>query len=286
MNGNIGTLTIEMAANVIRLQRDMTRVRRVIDSSLAGIKSQLSGIFSVVTAALSLRELGQMADTVANMDARLRLATKSQAEFAKAQENIQRIAQTTKGPLEAISNLYTRIAQALPDTVDRQQKATDTSHALALALRISGASAQESASAMQQFSQAIAAGVLRGDEFNSVNEAAPRVMKALADAIGVPVGKLREMAEQGKLTTDILVAGLGSQLPKLLKEAETLPNTIGSAWQTVRNELLLTVGEIDKITGASRKAAEGVGLIAKALSGLRSAFGGGGDLFGWVIATP
>ncbi|SEO37421.1 tape measure domain-containing protein [Nitrosospira multiformis] len=286
MNGNIGTLTIEMAANIARLQRDMDRAKSVVSRSVSQIRNLVSGLFAGMFAMVSIGELGKMADAVSNMDARLRLATKSQAEFAKAQEDIQRIAQSTKGPLEATANLYTRIAQALPDTVDRQRKAADTSHALALSLRISGATAEESASAMLQFSQAVASGVMRGEEFNSVNEAAPRVMQALADAIGVPVGQLREMAHQGKLTTDILVEGLGSQLPKLLKEAETLPNTIGTSWQAVRNELLLTVGEIDKITGASRKAAEGISLIAKALNGLRGAFGGGGDLFGWMIATP
>lgn len=272
MNGNIGTLTIEMAANVARLQQGMDRAKGIVGRSVGQIRNLVSGMFTGMFAAISVSELSRAADAISNMDARLRLATKSQAEFVKAQGDIRRISESTKGSLEATANLYTRIAQSLPDTINRQRKAADTSHALALSLRISGATAEESASAMHQFSQAIASGVLRGEEFNSVNEAAPRVMKALADAIGVPVGQLREMATQGKLTRDILVEGLGSQLPKLLQEAATLPDTIGTSWQAVRNELLLTVGEIDKITGASSLAAKAIGMMAGGLRNLRDIF--------------
>ena len=59
--------------------------------------------------------------------------------------------------------------------------------------------------------QALGAGALRGEEFNAVNEAAPRLMKALADGLGVPVGKLKQLAEQGLLTTDVVTRALESQ---------------------------------------------------------------------------
>ena len=82
--------------------------------------------------------------------------------------------------------------------------------ATARSLQISGAKAQEAASATLQLAQALGAGALRGEEFNAVNEAAPRLMKALADGLGVPVGKLKQLAEQGLLTTDVMTMALQS----------------------------------------------------------------------------
>jgi tape measure domain-containing protein len=253
-----------MSNDLAKFQSNAARTSKNIDKAFAGLGAGIKGAFGGITAALSIRELGQMADSFSNIQARLRLATRNATEFAEANENIKRIADSSKSPLESTATLYTRISQSLLDIGGTQAQVAATTQALALGLRLSGATAEESASAMLQFSQAIGSGVLRGEEFNAINEAAPRIMKALADSLGVPVGKLRELAQEGKITRDILVNSLGSQLPQLLKEAQTLPDTIGASWQKLRNELLLTVGDLDKFTGASSKAAN---LLSSAGSG-------------------
>lgn len=293
-------LTVDFNANVVRFtnavdratndlakfQTNADRISKNVDRSFARMGSNLRMVFGGVVTAATVQQLGQMADSFTNMQSRLRLATRDADEFAQANENIKRIAESSKAPLESTAVLYTRIAQSLLDVGGTQQQIANTTQALAVGLRVSGASAEESASAMLQFSQAIASGVLRGEEFNAVNEAAPRVMKALADSIGVPVGKLREMAQEGRLTRDILVEGLGSQLPKLISEAETLPDTIGTAFQAAKNELFLAVGAMDKFTGASSKAAGAVNSITQAANRLRASLEGGGSLFGWIISRP
>lgn len=267
----------KMTSDLSKFQTNADRISKNVDRSFSRLGSGMQAVFGGLVTAATLNGLGEMADSFTNMQSRLRLATRDADEFAQANENIKRIAESSKAPLESTAVLYTRIAQSLLDVGGTQQQIANTTQALAVGLRISGASAEESASAMLQFSQAIASGVLRGEEFNAVNESAPRVMKALADSIGVPVGKLREMAKEGQLTRDILVEGLGSQLPKLISEAETLPDTIGTAFQAAKNELFLAVGAMDQFTGASRKAAEAIGLISKAFRGWRDAFGDGGQ---------
>lgn len=253
----------KMTNDLAKFQTNADRMSKNVDKSFARLGVGLKGVFSGLTAALSVRELGQMADSFSNIQARLKLATRDAAEFAQANENIKRIAESAKSPLEETATLYTRISQSLLDVGGTQQQIANTTQALALGLRLSGATAEESASAMLQFSQAIGSGVLRGEEFNAVNEAAPRIMKALADSLGVPVGKLREMAKEGQLTRDILVEGLGSQLPKLLQEAETLPDTLGSSFTALRNQLVLVLGELDKYTGTSGSVANFIGEAGK-----------------------
>lgn len=236
------------------------------ERSLEGFRSKALSVGSALAGiggALGVREIGLMADSFQNIQARLKLATRNAEEFAIANENIKRIAQASQSPLEETATLYTRISQSLLDAGGTQRQVAETTEALALALRLSGATAGESASAMLQFSQAIGSGVLRGEEFNAVNEAAPRAMKALADALGVPIGKLREMAKEGKITRDVLVEALGSQLPKLLAEAETLPSTFGATFTSLRNQLLLMIGELDKFAGASGATASAVGTAGR-----------------------
>lgn len=243
---------------------------RSIERDMDGLQSasrRLKDAFVTLGVTLSVRQLSRMADEYQGIQARLKLATRSADEFAAANQNIQRIAASTQSPLQSTAVLYTRISQSLLDVGGSQKQVADTTQALALALRISNAAEEESTSAMLQFSQAIASGTLRGEEFNAVNEAAPRLMKALADSLDVPVGKLREMAKEGQLTRDILVNGLGQQLPQLMKEAETLPNTIGAAFTALGNQALLTVGQLDRITGASQKVASAIGLITQGMAG-------------------
>jgi tape measure domain-containing protein len=266
----------KISNDLSRFQTNADRVAKNVDRSFARLGSSVKGVFGGLAAGLSVRELATMADSFSNIQARLKLATRDANEFAQANENIKRISSSSQSGLQETATLYTRISQSLLDVGGTQKQVADVTQALAVSLRLSGATAAESASAMLQFSQAISSGVLRGEEFNAVNEAAPRAMKALADSLNVPVGKLREMAQEGKITRDILVDALGSQLPKLLKEAETLPNTIGAAFQSLKNELLLSVGLLDQVTGASSKAASGIGLIGQAFKGWRDAIGDSG----------
>ena len=76
------------------------------------------------------------------------------------------------------------------------------------AMKVSGASSTETAAGLQQFSQALQAGVLNGDEFRSVMENMPRVSKALTDSLGVNIATLREMSAQGKLTASVVIDAL------------------------------------------------------------------------------
>src|SRR5690606_29027918 len=96
-----------------------------------------------------------------------------------------------------------------------------------------------------QFAQALGSGALRGDEFNSVAEQAPRLMQALADSIGVPVGALKEMAAQGLLTASVVTDALVSQLDTLRAEAATLPETVGGAMTALADDWNKAIGQAD-----------------------------------------
>lgn len=227
-----------------------------VRDSFARLRATAAPLLATLAAGFSVRGLAEAADGYANLQARLKLAARTQEEFAASNDAVQRIASAAQAPLTETAALYTRIANSLKDTNVSQAAFVDTTEAVALALRISGATVSESQSAMLQFSQAIASGVLRGEELNAVFESAPRLMQALAASLNKPVGELRAMAKEGQLTREVLIDGLAAELPTLRREAEALPRTLSGAFTEMGNRVLLMVGQIDQATGASASLAK------------------------------
>lgn len=210
-------------------------------------------------------------DPIKKIDAQLKLATESQDEFNRAQAEAFRIAQENQAPLADIATLYSRLAPALRDVGRGQGDAVSIIDAVTKSLRISGATAEETASTIQQFSQALGSGVLRGEEFNTLAESSPRLLRALADGLNVNVGALRGLAAEGKLTADVIAEALIGQLPKLTAEAAQLPETFSGSLTRMKNELQQFLKEFDSFTGASGAVIGAVNLLASGFGDLADA---------------
>ncbi|MVW75395.1 tape measure protein [Pseudomonas xionganensis] len=221
-------------------------------------------------------------DPIKKMEAQLKLATESQEEFARAQAATFKIAQENQAPLEDVVTLYSRLTPALRDVGRGQGDAVKIIDAVTKSLRISGATAQETASTIQQFSQALGSGVLRGEEFNTLAESSPRLLRALADGLGVNVGALRAMAAEGQLTADVISDALIGQLSKLTEEAATLPDTFGGAVIKLTNSLQGALGKFDEFTGISGRLIETINTLTFVVDGLAS---GSKDKAGPALAS-
>jgi tape measure domain-containing protein len=124
-------------------------------------------------------------------------------------------------------------------------------------IKVSGASAQASEAAIVQFAQAIGSSVLRGDELNSIIEQAPRLAQALADGLGVPIGKLKELGEAGQLSADVVIKALRQQSEVIDAEYKKLPLTVGSSIENLKTSWMVYIGELDKSNGVSEKRSQG-----------------------------
>ena len=216
-----------------------------LDRKLSAAGKAVAGLLSVQTFASAVRSIGETADAYNLMNARLKLATGSQEAFNVAQAGLADIAKRTESPMASLVTLYGRISRPLQEAGRSQKEVLKVTEAVATAFRVSGASAQEAENGVIQFAQALGAGALRGDEFNSVAEQAPRLMQALADGIGVPVGALKEMAAQGLLTAEVVTDALTSQLDVLRAEAESLPKTVGGAMTDLADRWNQAIGQAD-----------------------------------------
>lgn len=212
-------------------------------------------------------------DPIKQMNAQLKLATTSQEEFAQAQRDAARIAELAQTPLTDTATLYARLAPPLRDVGRSQQDAANVTEAFALGLKISGSSAQSAAGAIQQFSQAMGAGVLRGEEYNSVVDGNIRLIRAMAEELGITVGQFREMAFNGEITAEVLADLSERVLPKLREEVESMPDTWGGAVTRLNNSFQTLIGKFDDATGVSGRLIDKINSLTGAINLLASGTG-------------
>lgn len=234
--------------------RETQRSLSELNSELATVKSSAAGLAGAWAGAFATHQLIEFADTWNQMNGRLKLASTSTEDFATAQRTLMEISQRTGTSLQANSNLYSRIAQSLRAAGYASSDVAKVTETVATSLKLSGASTEEASSVITQLSQALGSGVLRGEEFNAIMENGGRLAKLLADGLGVTVGGLRNMANNGQLTTDKIVPLL-TNVEVLRKEFESLPASVSGSAQKVQNAFLAWVGGADSAVGASSSLA-------------------------------
>lgn len=289
----VGDMEIRLRADIARLQRDMDSARQTVSTATAGMaraadaaKSALAGI----GLGLGLAQIAQMSDQYTKFTAQLRLATLSAREYSQALASVKAISTAAQSGMAEMGTLYARIANGTRELGTTQKQVANITETVGLALKVSGATAQESSSAMLQLSQSFASGTLRGEEFNAVNEAAPRLMLALADGIGVPVGALKKMAGEGLITSQIMADVLPKALGKLREEAKQI-QTISGAFQVLKDRVMELTAVHAQENGAVAGLTQGIGLLANNLSGLLTIMTGLTIIKGatwaaeWVAAT-
>lgn len=230
--------------------------------------NSFGNIAGSIAAFLSIQEIGQAADEWTNLTNRLKLVTDSSESLAKAQQDVFKIAQEARAPLSETAELYQRIATNAEELKLNSQDIVGIVSTISKTLAISGASAASSQAALQQLGQAFASGVLRGEEFNSVMEQTPALARAIADGMGVTIGKLRELANDGKLTSDVVVKAIQKQDKVISESFSKLAPTISSALTTANNSFIQLVGAMDKSLGASAGVANALIGISSAMDGL------------------
>ena len=289
----VGDMEIRLRADIARLQADMTQARRTvtetqdkINAAANSMKTALAGI----GIGAGLAEIIKMADEYAKFTAQLRLASTSAADYAASYDAVKRIAKASQQDLASTGVLYARIANGTRELGTTQKQVADITETVNLALRVSGATATESASAQLQLSQAFASGTLRGEEFNAVNEAAPRLMDALAHGMGVGKGALKGLATEGVITSSIMANVLPKALESLREESKKI-QTISGAFTNLKSEMLeffgiqaQANGTVAMVTGAIDLLSKNLGALVIVLKTL-TAYQIGTWLAAWTVKT-
>lgn len=212
---------------------------------------QLQRVFTALAGSMAIRELLRTAEAMQRMENQLRLVTKSTDDLRRTQTALFSIAQQSRSALNGVTDLYARLARSTADLGVSQARLLQVTESVSQAITISGASAQSAEAALFQLGQGLAAGALRGEELNSVLEQTPRLAQALADGLGVSVGQLRKLGEQGALTAERVIGALESQAAAIGREFATMQRTTGQAVQQLENDLARVVDEAFRATNAT-----------------------------------
>lgn len=225
---------------------------------------------AAASAAFATGKIVQIADEWNSVNARLKQASSSADDFAASQRQLMEISQRTGTAFLDNANLFSRAAASMREYGYSSDEVLKITEAVSTGLKLSGANTQEASSVITKFSQALAQGVLRGEEFNAVNESGDRVIRALAAGMGVARKDLKSMADQGQLTIDKVVPALVGQLDNLQDEFKSLPQTVSGSLQKVTNSFMQWVGGIDQATGATAGLSGGLDSLAQTLDAFTS----------------
>jgi tape measure domain-containing protein len=292
MGRSVGNLSGGLSGLASRLGNVNGLMAGFIGGLAAGAVQMLTtAVFGLVSGFTSL------SDASSNIDAKLNLATASFGSLAQAHKDVRAVSAATRSDLTATTDLYSTLARSASTLGLTQGQVAAATKTVGMAMKISGADTNAAAGAIRQLSQALASGVLRGDEFNSIAEASPRLMQLLADSMKIPLGSLRGLAAEGKLTADKLTKALTD--PKMIAKIEAefgkIPVTFGDIKTAAGNAAIDIIGafagglnlapSLASFTASVQSMGEKVGPVFRSIGEtIRAAFDGVSTVLGPVFS--
>lgn len=245
--------------------QEVTKQTEGYKGALTDVAKAVGGLFAAGQVIDYARSVNDVADQYKNLEARVRLAVGSEVDLQAAVGAIGDVAKDTNSNLDATAELFGRLAASGKELNITNDEALSITKTINQAIQVSGASSQASEASVRQLVQALQSGALRGDEFNSIMEQSPRLAKALADGLGVPVGALRGLAEEGELTSARVVQALKGQAEAIDREFSSLPLTTGRALENLNTQWTLFIGNLTGGAQQSSVVAEGINALANNL---------------------
>ena len=251
-NGNMTmAIILQTVSDSKQAQADLAKLRQSVEgiqTSTGKVSRNLIRLGSATIAfgsiAAAARGYTNMSDTLTNLENRIRTVTTTQKEFNGAFSQIRQIAIGTRSDLDSIAKLYTKISLNSKEMGASQGQVAALTSAVAKSLAISGASAEEAKSSIQQFAQAMASGKLAGDEFRTVLENAPSLANSIAKGLHVSLGEMYKLRDEGKLLASSVFGAILNQQDAINEKFGKLRVTYSSAFTNLGNSLLLLFGAV------------------------------------------
>lgn len=244
------------------------RVEKGMNGLLASA-SRLQAVSGIIAGGLG----ANMATGFIDQATRIRRALKEAGD--DSQEGFNKAflaAQRSLSGMEAFSQGVQRMKKATDGTFDASVRNMETLNKL---LVLGGKTTQERMSTMIQFSQALQAGVLQGEELRSLRENAPiELVRAIAEEAGGTIQDLKDFGAEGKLTTEVMIRALKRLEAEADSRMKSVTLTISEAATVLANAGIVAVEGFDRGLGLSRATVAG-------LTGLASVLGENAEVAEW-----
>lgn len=237
---------------------------------LGKIGTVLAG-FATLSFAKSLLDT---ADAMQSINSQVRQVTSSETEYLSVQRQLLEVANSTRASLESTASLYVSTSRALKDYGYTQQEILQFTEATNNAMAIGGVQAQQQAATIMQLSQALGSGVLQGDEFKSIAEAAPILLDTISEYMGKSRAEIKKLGSEGELTADVIFKAISGASEKFSEQAAKMPMTMGQAltvfsnnWQSMVSRLLNDSGAMSGIASIIKMIADNLNLVVPIMAG-------------------
>lgn len=222
---------IEAINNQKRYTNEVSRSNRQAGELMRTVR----GIAGVLGSLAVTRGFIQMSDSMTSINAKLSMINDGAQSNAELQDMIYQSAQRSRAAYESTANMVARLGMNAKEAFNSNAELVQFAENLNKQFTIAGATQEEMASATLQMTQALSSGVLRGEELNAVFEAAPNVIRTIADYLDEDIGEIREMAADGQLTAEVVKNAMLAATDDINSQFESIPMTFSGAWQVVRN---------------------------------------------------
>lgn len=271
---NLGAIDVETyERKVEQLNSELEQTDGKASAAAGGlgkIGSVLAGFASISFA----KSMLDTADAMQSINAQVRQVVSSESEYLAVQRQLLDVANNTRASLESTANLYVSTSRALKDYGYTQQEILTFTEATNNAMAIGGVQAQQQAAALMQLSQALGSGVLQGDEFKSIAEAAPILLDTIAEYMGKSRAEIKKLGSEGQLTADVIFKAISGASEKFGEQAAKMPMTMGQAltvfsnnWQSMVSKLLNDSGAMSGIAAVIKLIADNLNLVVPIVAG-------------------
>lgn len=222
-----------------RSQRDFNKEVRQGASDMDGLGDKVMGLVGAYASLQGVQKLINLSDEYIQTNARLNMINDGLQTTDELQNKIYASAQRSRAAYTATADTVAKLSLNAKDAFSSNDETIAFAENLNKLFAIAGTEQAAISSASLQLTQALGSGVLRGEEFNAVFEAAPNIMQTIADAMDVPIGKLRGMAAEGQITADIVKNALLGATDDINEQFDSMPMTWSQVWTGVMNELYM-----------------------------------------------
>jgi len=208
-----------------------------VRNKMDGLTNSIMGVVGAYVSLQSLGKLVNLSDSFTQTTARLNMINDGAQTTDELFDKIAASADRARASISATADTVAKLSLNAGDAFASNDETILFAENLNKLFAIAGTEQASIASASLQLTQALGSGVLRGEEFNAVFEAAPNIMQTVADYMDVPIGKLRSMAQDGQITAEVVKNALLSATGEINEQFEQMPMTWGQVWQGIMNEL-------------------------------------------------
>lgn len=232
-------------------------------------------IGSVYTLFESGKAMIKTVDQLNSMTAKLNLINDGQMTTAQLNEKIFQTAQKCRAEYEDVGNMVAKLGLLAGDAFSSNQQMLDFAEQINKQLVVTGATGQQASAVMLQLTQALGSGRLQGDELRSIMENMPTIIQQIANELGVTKGQVKELASEGKITSDVLVNAVLNGSRTINQQFEQMPLTFGQAMTRIKNQIIYSMSNYSYIFGNI--------LTSNLTQGVFQAFAHIGDLISGVF---